>query len=292
MPNILERLTGGSEAGEERKGLGYRYIRDPRSDAFLMAPRLVEAPEPPPEREWPLGPTLDQGREGSCVGHGWAAWINAGDVNGGVREHPVDHAYALDIYNWAQNNDEWADTPPAEGTSVLAGAKACVQFKHLKEGYLWGTTTNDLLLWLGNYGPVVMGSLWLSGMNPTANGYITPTGKIVGGHCYLCYGYMQVTSMNPPRVVLKFQNLWGDSWGDGGKFYVYLNEYETLLGRGNYAMCTPLELAPAPPEPTPTPSDNRITVNLSHLAMSPGRYYGKSLQIVERRRSRWNADPI
>ena len=225
----------------QRKGLGARYVRDPRADAYLMAPRLQAAPSPPPEKEWELGPTLDQGREGSCVGHGWAHWRNAAPVQPST---PFDHAYAVEAYNYAQSVDEWSDTPPEEGTSVQAGAKAMVKDGALTDGYLWGKTYDDLISWLGNYGPVVAGTLWLRSMRtPDANGFLTCDGTIDGGHCYLIYGY------TGGGEIIKCQNSWGNDWGDKGRFYIQKNEFMKLMARGQYSLCSAAELAPPPPEP-------------------------------------------
>lgn len=206
-----------------------------------MAPHLAEAPAPPSERVWQRGPILDQGNQGTCVGHGWTAWRNAEPV---VPSTYYTHNYAVKVYDYAQSVDEFADTPPEEGTSVQAGAKAMVAEGSLKEGYVWGSSYDELISWLGNYGPAVIGSLWLTQMfTPDSNGYIVPKGKIEGGHCYLVYGYK-------PNGDLIFQNSWGESWADRGTHYMTRAAFEDLLARGDWSICSAAEYAPAP-SPTP-----------------------------------------
>lgn len=252
-----------------KKFLGARHVVDPRAAKFLLKPRLAEAPTPPAAREHKLGPILDQnthpnsrGHLGTCVGHGWTAWRNAEPV---MPTSPFDSSYAITAYDYAQSVDEWSDTPPEEGTSVQAGAKAMVHDGALKDGYLWARTLSELVTWLGNYGTAVVGTLWYDGMfDPDGNGFVRPTGGIAGGHCYHVYGYEGFTSFSDlSGIKLKFQNSWGEGWGVGGRFYMKGSEWLNLMARGDWSICTPAELAPAPPpappEPTPTPPLTKMT---------------------------------
>lgn len=217
-----------------RRGLGYRSVHDPRASAYLMTPYARQAPSPPREKIWSIGPVLDQGDEGSCVGHGWTAWRNAEPV---VPSQYYDHAYAVKVYSYAQNNDEFADTPPEEGTSVQAGAKAMVSDGALKESYIWGRSYDEMISWIGNYGPCVIGTLWLEGMfEPDSTGYVAPRGRISGGHCYLAYGYRS-------NGDILFQNSWGESWGKGGTHYMTRSAFEALLIRGDFSICAAAEQA-------------------------------------------------
>jgi len=73
--------------------------------------------------------THDQGREGSCVGHGVSmeraitniAQARAAQIYAGRRYNP------LDVWNEAKKRDEWPDTNPGDdnGTSVRAAYDVC-----------------------------------------------------------------------------------------------------------------------------------------------------------------------
>ena len=126
--------------------------------------------------------TLDQGREGACVGFSWSHELAA-------RPKPVSgvsNDSALTIYRRAQQLDQW----PGEGysgTSVIAGAKA-VQEQGLILGYSWagaGTqrVLDDLKRGVAYKGPAVLGLNWYTGMfRPDSDGRIRPTGNLEGGH--------------------------------------------------------------------------------------------------------------
>lgn len=288
-------------ASEYKKLLGARHVVDPRAYGYLLAPRLKEAPTPPEANEWAIGPILDQnehpnaaGHLGTCVGHGWTAWRNAAPVQPAT---PLLSDYAIQAYDYAQSVDEWSDTPPEEGTSVQAGAKAMVRDGALGAGYLWARSLSELVTWLGNYGSAVVGTLWREGMfHPDGLGFVKPTGGIAGGHCYHVYGYDGFRGYDDlSNVRLKFQNSWGETWGDGGRFYMSGDAWNALLSSGDASVCTPAELAPEAPDPEPAPAPPvkaRVKVSLSALYKSPYKYYDKDLTIESGRRARWDADAL
>jgi hypothetical protein len=123
---------------------------------------------------------LDQGREGACVGFGWANELAA-------RPYAIAGIEADDalwIYHRAQDLDEWPGSDYS-GTSVLAGAKATQERGGLVE-YRWGFTLDDVKRVVAWHGPVVLGLNWYTGMmRPDSDGRIRPTGDVEGGHCIL-----------------------------------------------------------------------------------------------------------
>lgn len=158
---------------------------------------------------WSLGsPVLDQGNEGSCVGHGVSHELLARPVV--VKD--LDHAYAVDLYHEAQKIDPWdggsyeGAIPFYEGTSVLAGVKIAQQRGHYSE-YRWGFGLDDLILGVGYGGPAILGINWYTGMfRPDINGYIHPTGSLAGGHCLICIG------VSVSRREFLLVNSWGSDW--------------------------------------------------------------------------------
>lgn len=171
---------------------------------------------------------LDQGNQGSCVGHGWAHELLArpAAVPG------VSHDKAVSIYYNAQRLDVFkgGEFPGAEsfseGSSVLAGAKATM-ITGLIGGYYWAFTFNDFLLALSRRGPAVVGTNWHRDMNtPGEDGAIHASGSTLGGHCYLVCG------INVKTRMLTIANSWGTSWGIYGKAYISFDDMELLLSNG------------------------------------------------------------
>jgi hypothetical protein len=181
-------------------------------------------------KRWTCLPRIDQGQEGSCVGHGWAHELAAEPV----RVPGVTHATALAIYHRAQQLDEWPGEA-YEGTSVLAGAKAVQEQGHMAE-FRWAFGVEDVLATLSAHGPVVIGVDWHEGcMRTDAHGYITPTGSIVGGHCTLLRGILRERG----QWVCIGRNSWGRDWGAGGDFKITATDLAQLLDNAGEA-CVPV----------------------------------------------------
>jgi hypothetical protein len=221
-------LRDGSTTGDPR--LGRIPQPDERNRAFPIR-ALVGYPTLQ-AKVWRLPERLDQGQEGSCVGHGFAHELAAYPV----RVKGVTHQTAVGIYRRAQQLDDWPGEEPAySGTSVLAGAKAVQELGHLDE-YRWALTAQDVAATLSAFGPVVIGVDWHRGMMDTdARGYVTPTGEVVGGHCVCLRGLVREAS----RWVAVGRNSWGPSWGVGGDFKLAIDDLQTLMGRGGDA-CVPV----------------------------------------------------
>lgn len=214
---------------------------DPRSRAFAI--RTLITVEPVKRNKlWRVGPILDQGREGACVGFGWTAEslatpvaVDLTRVAANVPRDPT--AYAQDVYRRARRIDEWAGEN-YEGTSVNAGAKICRENGVVVE-YRWAFGVGDVVNTVLSKGPVVLGINWYSGMYEAPNGVLTPSGTIVGGHCLLAVGY----TLNSPKlggadgVIL--QNSWGKNWGVNGLAEIKVSELGGLLAaNGEAAVAT------------------------------------------------------
>lgn len=178
---------------------------------------------------WRVPVALDQGREGACVGFGWAheiaarPWADAGITN--------DYAFA--IYRWAQQNDQWPGED-YEGTSVLAGAKAVSEWLDRIVEYRWAFGLDDVRRTLGYRGPVVLGVNWYDGMSePGSDGFIRVSGNLAGGHCILAYG------VSEPGKYVKLWNSWGTGWGQGGACRITFADLDRLLNENGDA-CIPM----------------------------------------------------
>jgi hypothetical protein len=189
--------------------------------------RALVAGKPPRTRQWHCNAWLDQGSEGACVGFGWSHEFAATPA-----VNAVTNATAQKLYKQAQTLDEWAGEDYS-GTSVIAGAKAAVADGYMRE-YRWAFGIDDVILALSHAGPVVLGLNWYSGMfDPDANGLITPSGNIAGGHCILALGY------DSKKQLIRLHNSWGKDWGIDGECYISVNDLSTLLKDSGEA-CVPV----------------------------------------------------
>jgi hypothetical protein len=192
---------------------------------------------------WRVGPTLDQGWEGACVGFGWAAeafstpvTVDLNRVRADVPRDPEQ--FARFIYRSAQRIDEW-EGEEYEGTSVLAGAKAMQQVGLLKE-YRWAFSSDDVLYSVLRKGPVVIGIWWYESMYDAPNGILKAYGNLVGGHCLTVVGFLKAgASMKlADGQILKntldqdgfiLQNSWGTEWGINGLAVISERDLKWLL---------------------------------------------------------------
>jgi hypothetical protein len=174
---------------------------------------------------------LDQGKEGSCVGHAWAHELAAEPV----AVYDIDHDEAVRIYWEAQRNDPWPGGeypgawPRYSGAAVLGGAKAAKIFGYI-EGYYWAFSFDEFLAGLSYHGPSVIGIKWYRGMTDIDdNGYIHPRGRKIGGHAILATG----VDMERERITL--HNSWGPDWGMNGRCWISFDDMALLLDSGGEA---------------------------------------------------------
>ncbi len=189
---------------------------------------LTITPTTPRSYTWACRLYLDQGREGSCVGHGWAHERIARPVE----VLTVNHYDAVEYYRAAQLIDEWPGND-YEGTSVLAGAKV-MKARGYISGYEWAFNLRQALVGISYRGPAVLGIDWYDGMSvPDKNGIIRPTGRVNGGHCILATGY------NLKTRLVRLHNSWGKDWGIGGDCFILDTDLGQLLDAGGEC-CLPI----------------------------------------------------
>lgn len=221
-----------------REHHGRKFDWQPRFDEASRAfPIAAVAPTTLVSKTHRAGALLDQGNQGTCVGHG-----HEGNAGASPIRRPATHEHAVQWYGSAVKFDDWPenDAPDYDyGTSVLAGAKAGVEMGIYAE-YRWAFSLEDVLRAL-QVAPVVIGVNWYEGMlDPDSNGLIAPTGDVVGGHCVLIRGIAVV------REWVRIRNSWG-VWGPlGGDARIRFKDLERLIKEdGEFCVATekPLKLA-------------------------------------------------
>lgn len=187
--------------------------------------RTLLAADEPRSYTWRLPVYLDQGTEGACVGFSWAHELVARPSE--VKD--VDTAFARNIYFEAQKIDPWEGgaypgaTPFYEGTSILAGAKSTVATGKITE-YRWGFSLNDALVAISRKGPGILGCYWYEGMmNTDDNGFIKPSGAILGGHAIIVRG------VSVKNKTVRLSNSWGRNWGQDGDCFMTWDDFNTVL---------------------------------------------------------------
>ena len=225
------KLKDGSEVGDPRLGRLIQF--DERSRSYPI--RQLVAGKSHRSYTWRVDTWLNQGSEGSCVGHAWAHELAARPA-----VIPVGRHIAIAVYYAAQERDPWPGgsypgaQPFYEGTSVLAGAQVCLELNYFAE-YRWAFGVDDLLLAIGYAGPAVLGIAWYEDMaNPDPEGQIRPQGDVLGGHAILAYK-IQVKQR---RVWL--WNSWGRNWGIDGSCWLSWDDLERLLHEDGEA-CIPVK---------------------------------------------------
>lgn len=226
---------------EDLAGLGRRHAPDPGDHGYaLERPRvspLVTA------KYWlALGPALDQGGTSQCVIYATDRWLTTRPVvNFGFKTTEE----RTRIYKEVQKRDEWPGED-YDGTSVRAS------FKYLKEKglcseYRWAFDLETAIAYILTTGPLVMGTDWTMDMfTPDRDGYIAPTGQVVGGHAWLAQGANR-KYRNPDGSLGRVRKLgsWGIGWGQNGKAWITFNDFERLLlSQGEAAVATEVKAAP------------------------------------------------
>jgi hypothetical protein len=199
--------------------------------SYLVLWRWLKAHGKPPKPVvgdttpgWDLKIQLDQGQTGHCVGFGWTGWVDAMPVEGNL-QNADGHA----IYYECKVID---GEPLAENGSYVRSGALALRNRGRLAAFAFAKNTTEIDDWINTHGPVVVGTSWTNDMfNPDAKGYVKPTGGVAGGHCYLMLERVD------DEDAYVFQNSWGASWGQNGRFRMKRSDFGSLLQDSGEACC-------------------------------------------------------
>jgi C1A family cysteine protease len=66
--------------------------------------------------------------------------------------------------------------------------------------------------------------------SPSKDGQVHVSGALMGGHCYLCFGWDGIARR------FRCQNSWGTSWGVDGEFSIAEHDMARLLSEQGEAV--------------------------------------------------------
>jgi hypothetical protein len=227
-------------------GLGRRPAVDPRDRRFSMrrAEPMIHAVKRYDRVFYRTPAPLNQGNTSQCVEFAWQLFLGAFPVYGALLPRTT-------IYDLAQQLDEFSDTPPGDGTSVRAGAKALQSLGHITH-YVWTESVRDIQTWMqAGAGIVVVGTVWYNSMfTPGGDGKLrvdAATGE-AGGHAWPLVGFdpQHRFADNTIAPAYRMQNSWGAGWGQQGRAWITESDLQFLIDNGGEICCGVESLADAP----------------------------------------------
>jgi hypothetical protein len=208
-------------------GLGRVYMPNPGSRQYPLAAAVPRRGAISwKSKTWRMGNGLryrDQGSSSTCVRYGLLHLLQL---------TPIIRADAFQLttklYAWAQNNDPWPGSEPTYyGTSVDAGLRYLRHFDAINnlpepptrtgliKEYRWAYSMDEVITRLSlpakeGGGPMVVGTDFYSGMDvypENGDGYVqrnqwTPSGNVLGGHCYVLDGQTAPTARKPRQILI------------------------------------------------------------------------------------------
>lgn len=245
--------------------LGRHVRHDPRSRAYPVAPAATVLTA---VRHQAFIGVLDQGHLGSCTGNAGVGAIYRAPFEGEVPEqwpYAPDEAGAVALYSAATKLDGDPDNyPPTDtGSDGLSVAKA-LKAAGVISGYLHAFTLQSALLQLMST-PLITGITWYQSMFDGSRGgvlTVDPDSGVAGGH-ELCVDQFIPAAGSAPAMV-GGPNSWGTGWGDGGRWYLAVDDWQHLLADdGDVTAFVPA----TQPAPTPAGPDAALWAAVKHWAV-------------------------
>lgn len=184
-------------------------------------------------RMWRPGAIVDQGSTSSCVGCGWGSFFNADPLRS-----KYDFQYMYNFYIACQKVDGLSELvePRRQGSTIQGGAMIA-QERGLIQDALFTNDPEELISYVYNRGPMVIGTNWYEGMeSPDANGFVKPTGRNIGGHCTCVIGINGVLK----EVVI--QNSWGEDYANHGICIMTFDDFRWLFRHLGSIGCSPMQI--------------------------------------------------
>jgi hypothetical protein len=132
--------------------------------------------------------------------------------------------------------------PKAEDGSTVHSLATVLVAEGIIDAYAFAGGTDAITEWITSKGSVIAGTDWTDDMfNPDADGIISASGGVAGGHCYDLDEYVPAGGALPSGKVVDtdfygLHNSWSDSWGVGGRAYISVSQFAKLLGAQGEAL--------------------------------------------------------
>ena len=179
---------------------------------------------------------LDQGMTNHCVGFGGA--------NFGINLPTETNFSNQDGHRLYYLCKEVDGEPKNEDGSYVRSIAQVLREQGRIEAYAFANSLASIKWWLLNRGPIIVGTIWTTGMfTLKPEDIVDISGEPAGGHCYLLNGYRK-------DDYIRIQNSWGYGWGTNGQAWISTADFEQIFRYGGEAV-TSVEL-PLGVEPTPT----------------------------------------
>jgi hypothetical protein len=174
---------------------------------------------------------IDQGQEGTCVGHGCTNVLMAGPVTHSdflSFGTPDDaHQFARKLYFDATGDDTYQQGAyTRDALNVLVARGQIASYHRLG-------SVDEIITTLQSIGPVTFGSTWYEPMFEPRSEYensylqVDTRAPVAGGHLYSLTGVDLSPIHGGPQFV-RMENSWGPSWAHNGTARITLEDLAKL----------------------------------------------------------------
>lgn len=178
------------------------------------------------------GMRIDQGQEGTCVGHGCTNVLMAGPVTHphfAAFDSPSDaHLFARQLYFDATGDSTYQQGAyTRDALNVLVKRGQIASYHALR-------SVSEIVTTLQSIGPVTFGSDWYESMftphTQYENSYlkVDKSSGLAGGHLYSLTG-VDLSPIHGGPEFVRMENSWGPGWGHDGTARITLDDLAVLF---------------------------------------------------------------